>query len=365
MFSRVAHNFAKKGFYPTDNDTMQRIVNFIGVDAPGKMRIFDPCAGEGAALAELKHHLQGFGNEIESYGVEIDKVRAEIARERIDHVVKSDFMHCTVELNEFDLMLFNPPYGDLIGDHARMAAGEKRLEKLFFRRTVGHLRNGGLSVMILPYYVLDKQFAERIARAFDDLQIYKAVDPTYKQVVIFGKRVRNHNPKSNVVNAVINAKASFEELEVIPVQAEPYQLVPAKSYKETIKFQTIRLSKELIEEEMQAHDNMLWGDFTNIFKTSNTAVPAPLTEMKPWHSAMAIISGVVSGLVENESGERLLIKGACRKAIKKSQATNEHGSEDNPVIEHISRETEQYHAEIYAINLTAKSSDYGDVIRIR
>jgi hypothetical protein len=48
---------ANNGYYPTDPDTIERILSLLRPWPKGTMRIIDPCAGEGVALAECKHHL--------------------------------------------------------------------------------------------------------------------------------------------------------------------------------------------------------------------------------------------------------------------------------------------------------------------
>jgi len=50
MFSRLAHNFIKNGYFPTDAVTLERILAAIEPDGE-TLRIHDPCCGEGTALA--------------------------------------------------------------------------------------------------------------------------------------------------------------------------------------------------------------------------------------------------------------------------------------------------------------------------
>jgi len=60
MFPRLARNFAKNGYYPTDEPTLERALNALMPSDPafnGPMCILDPCAGEGVAIAEAAHDL--------------------------------------------------------------------------------------------------------------------------------------------------------------------------------------------------------------------------------------------------------------------------------------------------------------------
>jgi hypothetical protein len=70
MFPRLAQNFIKNGYYPTDDVTIARSLSALQPTDEGQMRILDPCAGEGVALAECKHHL-GKGRTV-AYGIEYD-----------------------------------------------------------------------------------------------------------------------------------------------------------------------------------------------------------------------------------------------------------------------------------------------------
>ncbi|MCA6950696.1 class I SAM-dependent methyltransferase, partial [Pseudomonas aeruginosa] len=52
MFPRLARNFARNGYFPTDEVTLERALQALAPAPSGRMRICDPCAGEGVALAE-------------------------------------------------------------------------------------------------------------------------------------------------------------------------------------------------------------------------------------------------------------------------------------------------------------------------
>ena len=56
MFPRVARNFIKNGYFPTDEASLERILSALA-PSPDVMCILDPCAGEGVATAEVAHAL--------------------------------------------------------------------------------------------------------------------------------------------------------------------------------------------------------------------------------------------------------------------------------------------------------------------
>ena len=192
MFPRVARNFAKNGYYPTDEQTLERILALITSPETGEVNVIDPCAGEGVAIAEVKHHL-GKDNTC-AYAVEYDHERATHARTITDHCLRSDLMDTMITRQAFGLLWLNPPYGDMASDTTGIAAyqgtGRKRLEKLFYQRTLPLLQYDGTLVFILPGYVLDMELANWLTNHFTDLAVFEGVDKTFKQVVILGRRVR-------------------------------------------------------------------------------------------------------------------------------------------------------------------------------
>ena len=97
----------------------------------------------------------------------------------------------------FGLLWLNPPYGDLTkdanGNIGYQGQGRARLEKLFYQRALPLLQYGGVLVFIVPSYVLDAELVGWLTRHFADLRIYRAVETQFKQVVIFGRRVRQRD----------------------------------------------------------------------------------------------------------------------------------------------------------------------------
>ena len=132
------------------------------------MNILDPCAGEGTALAECQHHLGS--DQVRSFAIEYDEERAYHAKQLLDHCIHGDFQDCLLSPRQFGLLFLNPPYGDLVADKAGMTeqeGGKQRLEKLFYQRSNQLLQFGGVMVMIIPHYTLDKPLSHWIARHFE------------------------------------------------------------------------------------------------------------------------------------------------------------------------------------------------------
>src|SRR5690606_11765833 len=77
MFPRLARNFVKNGYFPTDEPTLERTLAALA-PSEGPISILDPCAGEGVAIAEVAHALGR--DRVRAYAVEYDAERAAHAR---------------------------------------------------------------------------------------------------------------------------------------------------------------------------------------------------------------------------------------------------------------------------------------------
>src|SRR3546814_4743278 len=106
-------------------------------------------------------------------------------------------MDTMISRQAFGLLWLNPPYGDLArdtsGNLGYEGKGRARLEKLFYQRMLPLLQYGGILVFILPSYVLDQEMVGWLTRHFADLSVFQAVDKQFKQVVVFGRRVRQRS----------------------------------------------------------------------------------------------------------------------------------------------------------------------------
>ena len=169
MFQRLANNYAKNGYFPTDGDTTQRILNAIAPCETGVMRILDPCCGEGVILAEIK---QALGAEsTEAYGIEYHEERAWQAKQLLDHCIHSDIHDCVMGARSFGFLLLNPPYGDMISDRMDTGSKHERMETVFYRMTHGLLQHDGVMALIIPHYSLNKALSTMIARHFAQVQV--------------------------------------------------------------------------------------------------------------------------------------------------------------------------------------------------
>jgi len=364
IFQRLAHNFIKNGYYPTDSTTVSGILSAL--DIGGKtMRILDPCCGEGCALAELRHHLTGCGADVASYGIEFDKERAWHAKQILDRVVHSDVHDVVVSPRSVGLLFLNPPYGDVVSDTAQTGDKTKhdRLEKVFFRKTIGTLQYGGVMVLIVPTYVIDADFASMISRHCNRVTMFKAPETRFKQSVIFGIKKRADHPTKAITDMLVAMASGDMPCETLPEHwiAEPY-LVPQSNEEAEFRFNAVRIDGVQLQAELDRYRKQtLWPQFDGYFSQGVRQHRQPLRDMSKWHLALALAAGQACGMVHSKDGRSLLIKGDTFK--EKDRKVECAISDDGKVTETVTM-TDKFVPVIKGIEFTPDER-LGQIVTIR
>lgn len=378
MFSRVARNFIKNGYFPTDEVTLTRVLSALSCTENHSMRILDPCCGEGSSLAEVGHHLSSLGGRVESLGIEYDEERAWHAKQLLNRCIHADLNDCVVSPRAFSMLWLNPPYGDLVGDSERTSGsrsgGRKRLEKEFCKRCFPLLQAAGVLVLIVPYTALDKELSCLISRYFRDVSIYAAPEQQFRQAVVFGvRRTRVADPDLRVVQTLMRAQEnhyqspSGEWVEgftahcVLP-EAFPgalYDVPPAEGRE--VNFHSVRVDPRQLQLEIDSSP-ILWNRFSMMFQVGQTVKRPPLRKLSSWHLALMLAAGQVAGVITSPTGRTLLVKGDTHKAknVRQEMEINE----DTGAVSETRIATDRFVALIRAIDFTPDSPTFGRVIHI-
>ena len=379
MFSRVARNFIKNGYFPTDEETIARVLAALVPGTDKSLRLLDPCCGEGAALAEVHHHLDTLGGSVTSFGIEYNEERAWHSKQLLTRCIHADVNDCKVSLRAFSLLWLNPPYGDLVGDSERSminrSGGRKRLEKEFFQRCIHMLQPGGILVLIVPYPVLDEELSIWISKYCREVSVHAAPEQQFRQAVILGiKRARATEPEKKVVltlmqagkNLYCNSDGQWEEGFNVHCQLPevwnrtPYE-VPASTGGDEVEFSTVRLDVKQLEAEVTASP-VLWGRFDTLFRTRTDNRLQPLRKLSDWHLALMLAAGQVAGVVTGISGRVLLVKGDTFKTKSIRQETDVN--EETGAVTTTRIATDHFVPMIRALDFTPGSTLFGRVIHI-
>ena len=366
MFPRLARNFVKNGYFPTDESTLERALAALA-PADGPMCILDPCAGEGVAIAEAAHAL---GREqAKAFAVKYDAERAAHARGLVDRCIHGDLMDTLISRQTFGLLWLNPPYGDLSkdanGNIGYQGQGRARLEKLFYQRALPLLQYGGVLVFIVPSYVLDAELVGWLTRHFAELRIYRAVETQFKQVVIFGRRVRQRDQASDSVKAVrgllLQIGQGDVEAEELPLEWPflPYML-PA-SPAEPEHFYRVTMEPEQFADEVGRLQG-LWPALDTHLGAAQQSLRPPARALSHWHLALALAAGAISGVVRSGTGRVLVVKGDTHK--EKTLQT-EYTERDDGSVAETRILTDKFVPVIRAWDMTPGSPTRGEVLTIR
>jgi hypothetical protein len=366
MFPRLARNFVKNGYFPTDEPTLERTLSALA-PASGSMCILDPCAGEGVAIAEAAHALGRAS--VHAYAVEYDVERASHARPLVDHCIHGDLMDTIISRQTFGLLWLNPPYGDLSrdadGNVGYPGHGRPRLEKLFYHRTLPLLQYSGVLIFIVPSYTLDDELTGWLTHHFTDLRIYRAVETKFKQVVIFGRRTRQREQTGNAARVarecLLQVGRGGQEVEELP-EAWPFQpyVVPTCAT-EPEHFYRVTLDLGQFADEIQRLQGN-WPMFDAHLGAAQQSLRPPARALSHWHLALALAAGAISGVVTSRSGRMLVVKGDTHK--EKTLRTEYTGRDDGSIAE-TRILTDLFVPVIRAWDMTPGSSTHGEVLTIR
>ena len=366
MFPRLARNFVKNGYFPTDEPTLERALAALA-PSDGPMCIIDPCAGEGVAVAEAAHVL-GRG-QVQAFAVEYDAERAVHARKLVDRCIHGDLMDTLISRQNFGLLWLNPPYGDLAkdanGNVGYQGQGRARLEKLFYQKALPLLQYGGVLIFIVPHYVLDAELVGWLTRHFAELRIYRAVETQFKQVVVFGRRVRQRDQASDAVNAtrglLLQIGQGDAEAEELPAEWPflPYTVPVCPAEPE--HFYRVTMEPEQFADEVGRLQG-LWPALDTHLGAAQQMLRPPARALSHWHLALALAAGAISGVVRSKAGRLLVVKGDTHK---EKMLQTEYAERDDGSVAETRILTDKFVPVIRAWDMTPGSSTRGEVLTIR
>lgn len=363
MFPRLARNFVRNGYFPTDEVTLVRILAALAPDTtPGTIRLLDPCAGEGVAVTEIACHL---GEQAQAYAVEYDTERAAHCATMADQTLHSDLMDTIISQQAFSLLFLNPPYGDVAaGERDSDKTGRDRLEKQFYRRTVGHLQYDGILVLIIPFYTLDKEFSGWLANGFADVQVFSSSTGQFKQVVIFGRRVRQYQLNADSVKQTVQTLMAVgkgdKTASPLPDDWSSPYTIPA-TRQELKHFYRVTVEPVQLAEEIQQVKG-LWPSFSTRLCVQPLPARPPARQLSRWHLALALAAGAVTGVITSSTGRTLVVRGDTYKVKDRKTAFTE--DDDGNITETITL-TDRFIPAISAWDMTPGTDTFGELLSIR
>lgn len=321
---------ARMGYYPTPVSMTAKIVSRLQYEGPA--RLFDPCAGEGDALA----HIARFAPESsETYGIELDGYRAEKAQEKLTKVVACGYEVARVEEASMNLLFLNPPYDDQGG----LSGFGSRKEFIFLRDLSKQLAPNGVLVFVIPRYVISPEMVNALLHRYNHLSVYRFDDreyQIYKQVVIFGRRraksLSSFKELSEQDRVARNELLAYgrEDEETLPMptldESDGRVWVVPKSEMPPLLFRgSLHDPKELLADLNQSE---VFDIATNLLNSTiaSTTLHKPLLPFRRTHMATLISAGALNGAV-GIGAKRHMVVGITRKVIETETVKDDKGNE--------------------------------------
>lgn len=169
------------GFYATPVEVGEQLKQLFNFSAPGAA--FDPTCGKGHILKQLCG-----GNEmIRTYGVEIEKTRADIAKGELDKVINAPIESMRISNDAFSFIYLNPPYDTEI---VQQGERTRRKEAVELERSIRYLAPKGVLCFVVSGEAIAAS-AKFLATHFSEIQIVRFDDEfyeDYKQCIFIGRK---------------------------------------------------------------------------------------------------------------------------------------------------------------------------------
>ena len=302
----------KLGFYATPPrvvELLKPLVQFMVYG--GKPYALDPCCGDGVALESLAD-----GQNVQTFGIELDAARAKEAKSRLKHVVHASFDQVEISPEGFGLLFLNPPYDDEEGE---------RKELVFLRSTMDCLVSTGVLVYIIPQKRLTRPIAELLASNFTDLTVYRFPDGEFErfgQIVILGRKNLWPLDSSSQVERLLKYRAE----EVKPLKEGLYgrYYVPATSgamirVREVDPLELLKLAKgsPLIPRLEDLLEPRTLGEVTQ-----------PPTRLHIGHLGLLLAAGRLNGVVGQGKNRHLVAGRPVKHVVETTEVeTDAEGNE--------------------------------------
>ncbi len=304
----------KMGYYPTDIEHVNYLSRGIAFPENVTVNLFDPCCGCGIALRTLAD-----GNNCNTYGIELDRHRAEEALGRLNRVGFGSYFRSRVSNEAFHLMLLNPPYLSVMTEGGNNTRSEKR----FLVDSISHLLYGGVLVYIIPYYRLTPDVCRILCDNFDDLTVWKFVGEEFKrfrQVAVMGIR-RKRRDGSGLAEDLVSLALEPEHLpEITELPENRYSLPIIEKKVELFKGAEFNVA-ELAEQLGRS------ASFSRLFEKNklDSDVKRPLLPLNLGQVGLIGGSGLINGLVECDTPH--IIKGRIVKEnnVNREENVNSKG----------------------------------------
>jgi hypothetical protein len=278
---------AKGGFYACPPEAVAMAASLM---TPSEsFALLDPCAGKGAAIAQLAQTLGG-----QPHAIELDEGRAELLKAALPEgrvLAPASFLGCSISQNSFSLAWVNPPFDDEIG-------GGQRVELTFLMRATHLLKTGGVMALVCPERISDTYSIQQYMLQWcTDISRVPFPEPrTYDEVIVIGKKRRQ---------PVDAGKLDWDAECRHTVEPGFYAIPPSAGPKQFSKtdFTDLELARALATSPLRRR----------LEPPAEIPLSEPPLPLANGHIALLLASGKLDGLVCPDKEPPHVVRGTARK----------------------------------------------------
>ncbi|WP_240035325.1 DUF6094 domain-containing protein [Neobacillus notoginsengisoli] len=190
-------NKIRAGFFATPDRQGEYLTNILEVEGSGVW--LDPTCGEGEILHQLSSRFNLEDCSISTYGVELDKARAEKAKQLLSHCLNAPIESMVIQNDAVSLLYLNPPYDFTMKGMDDESADRKEWTEL--ARNTRYLKEKGLIIYVIPSYrFADKRIARFLATHFYNVGMMRFSDEDYedfRQCIFIGNKKSGKHKEFN------------------------------------------------------------------------------------------------------------------------------------------------------------------------
>lgn len=294
------------GYYPTPDRVAMLLQSWlVAGTGKGELRVLDPCCGMGRALDLVS---RGLLTSLVTVGVELNRDRAQVAREVLSRALHADVFKMRCTHHAFSLLFLNPPYDD--------DAGGRREEEQFLKQTLPYLAPTGILVYLIPLSrLVHPRICTLLTTWCTDLIVLRFPDPEYalfKQGIVVG--VRKARGERNPVAAGVLAR-EVSSASVLSDRPLRHYTLPRL----TIPWEIMSLEIDPVEAQrfLRQH-SPLWQTPEAQYYCADHMPRAchPLLPPRKAHVATLTAAGLLNNAVVDGPAGPHVLKGSIRKQFQ-------------------------------------------------
>lgn len=289
----------KMGFYPAPPVAIELFVRHLRAPIDKPASIFEPCAGEGMAVAQIASAL-GIGLEAVC-AVELDETRAvklhgNLPGARV--LAPCSVFGTTISASSFSLVYLNCPFATELG------SGYLRVEAQFLDTATRVLMPKGILAFVCPRHVIDQSDVTKIL-----LSHYERI-----AILVWPDHVRNFQEVTVLAvkrikaidwNSITRYEAFVPEVYVQSGSFAPYQLPASRGPK---RFEKSDLTEPEYIAAMNGSQVM-----RHLRPLPEPPLPRPPMSLGTGHLALLLSAGHLDGLVCPDDEPPHVVRGTARK----------------------------------------------------